>query len=56
MNQLVRRIAILVMIITFLKIIEGMLNKKNEINSLNNSENDNDSSQNNRRYLKQKKN
>ena len=37
-----------------LKITEGILNKKNEINSLNNSCNDNDSSQNYRRNLNKK--
>ena len=36
---------------TPLKIIEGILNKKKEINSLNNTCNDNDSSQNYRRNL-----
>ena len=41
-------------IMTLLKIIEGILNKKNQINSLNYSCRDNDSSQNYRRYLKQK--
>ena len=45
---------ILAMIMTLLKITEGILNKKNEINSLNNSSNDNVSSQNYRRNLKQK--
>ena len=44
----------LAMIMTLLKITEGILNKKNEINSLNNSSNDNVSSQNYRRNLKQK--
>ena len=42
------------MIMSPLKITEGILNKKNEINSLNNSSNDNVSSQNYRRNLKQK--
>ncbi len=39
-------------IMILLKIIEGILNKMNEIHP-NNSLNDNDSSQNYRRYLKQ---
>ena len=38
---------------TLLRIIEGILDKKNQINSLNNSSNGNDSSQNYRRYFKQ---
>ena len=42
------------MIMTLLKIIDSILNKKNQINSLNNSCNNNYSSQNYRRYLKQK--
>ena len=42
------------MIMTLLKIIEATLNKNNQINSLNKSCNDNDSSQNYRSYLKQK--
>ena len=42
------------MIMTLLKIIEAILNKNNQINSLNKSCNDNDSSQNYRSYLKQK--
>ena len=45
---------ILAVIMILLKIIEGILNKKNQINSLNYSCRDNDSSQNYRRYLKQK--
>ena len=39
---------------TLLRIIEGILDKKNQINSLNNSSKGNDSTQNYRRYLKQK--
>ena len=39
---------------SYLNIIEDTFNKKNPINSLNNSSNDNDSSQNYRRNFKQK--
>ena len=39
---------------TFLKITDGILNKKNENNCLKNSCNDNHFFQNDRRYLKQK--
>ena len=39
---------------TLVKIIEAFLNKNNQINRLNNSCIDNDSSQNYKSYLKQK--
>ena len=42
------------MIMTLLKIIEAILNKNNQINSLDNCCNDNESSQNYRGHIKQK--